>query len=96
MPDRIGRVLSDVLKDAAARHQPIHQLQAQWVRVVGRRLAAHTKPGSLRRQVLYVQTDDPGASFEWSLEKQALLSKIRVAAGCEVTDVVVRPGVVAG
>jgi len=91
-PKPIGALIPHVLSQTAKQHQGIHRIQRRWNRLVGREVAAHTRPVSLRRGRLYVQTDEPGASFAISLEKPRLLKLLQTTAGCKIEEVIVRPG----
>ncbi len=93
MPKPIRELIPNVIRQAAERQRAIEQLQRRWARVVGKDLAGHTKPVRMSRGTLYVQTDEPGASFVLSLEKPRLLKALKEAAGGEpIEDIVVRAG----
>ena len=53
-------VIDDVLRQTAKRQRPLFAIQRRWTRLVGKRLAAHTRPVSLRRGRLIVHADQPG------------------------------------
>ena len=87
----LGDILPQVVRQAATQRAASQDLQQRWARAVGKTLAKRTKPVSVRRGVLYVRTDEPGASYALSLEKPALLSALK-AAGLEVEDIAVLAG----
>ena len=91
-PVALGTVLPRIMDQAAQHHRAIHQIQRRWASLVGRSLAAHTRPVSLRRGTLYVRTDEPGASFLVSLEKPKLLRRLSEAVGQQVDEIVVTAG----
>ena len=92
MAERIGVLLPAVLKQAQQRHSALFTIQNAWGRLVGKPLAAHTRPVSLRHGRLVVYADHPGDSFVLSREKPALLERLIAATGTTVEDLVVRPG----
>lgn len=87
---RIGSLLPSVLRQAQERHSALYAVQAIWPRLVGKVLAAHTKPVSLRKGRLIVQADRPGDSFLLSYRRPQLLK--RLAANAPVDELVLRPG----
>lgn len=76
-PTAIGALLPKVLRKAGDTHLAIQALRRAWTRVVGKELAAHTKPARLRAGRLYIYTDAPGASFILSLETPRLLERMQ-------------------
>ncbi len=91
----LGDILPQVLQHAQTTRAAAQALQRHWERAVGRTLAKRTRPVSLRRGVLYVRTDEPGASFALSLEKPALVRALK-KAGLEVEEIAVLAGEVPG
>lgn len=87
-------VLPSVLKHAQARSQPLQAVQARWPALVGPSLARHTKPVSLRRQVLTIQSDQPGASYTLNLLRPRLLAALGRTAAGRITELVIRAGTV--
>lgn len=92
MPRPIGELIPKIVQQAATAHQTIQQLQQDWRRLVSKELAAHTRPASLRRKTLCVYTDEPGASFLLSMEKDALLVKLNQQTRGQVEAIIIRPG----
>ena len=92
MPQAIGELIPKILRQATHAHQTIQQIQRRWPGVVGKTLAAHTKPVSLRQGKLYVHADEPGASFALSLKKAKLLEPLQAISGRRIEDIVIRAG----
>jgi len=88
--ERIGALLPSVLREAQQRHSALYAVQEIWPKLVGKELAAHTKPVSLRKGRLTVQVDRPGDSFLLNYQRPQLLK--RLAAKAPVEELVVRPG----
>ena len=93
----IAQLLPGVVRKATQKQRESEGIRRRWSKLVGKELARHTKPSGVRGGKLYVQTDEPGASFLLSLDKPRLLAKMqpprrtkRDAKGIE--DIVVRPG----
>ena len=95
-PQRIGAVLPAVLTRTQERHGALFAIQRKWSRLVGRALAAHTKPISLRRGRLVVSAARPGDSFMLSYQRAELLERLRGAATGGVEEIVIRPGEAGG
>ncbi|MFZ0634599.1 MAG: DUF721 domain-containing protein [Candidatus Acidiferrales bacterium] len=51
---RLGEILAPALRRTAARQSPFKWLAGTWPAIVGRRLAAHTRPSKLAEGVLDV------------------------------------------
>ena len=92
MAKPIRDLIPQVLQQAAAKHQALSSVRAAWPRLVGASLAQHARPTSLRKSVLYVQTDEPGASFLLARQQPRLLAQLRAATGQAIEEIVVRPG----
>lgn len=88
----IRTVLASVLQHAQAQHAPLEQIQRQWRALVGRVLAAHTRPVSLRRGRLVVHADHPGDSFMLSYQRVTLLQHLQTMSNARVEEIVIRPG----
>jgi len=91
MAKSIGELIPNIVRQAATKHNTIQRLQRAWPRLVGKALAAHTRPGRLRRKTLYVYTDEPGASFLLNLENPRLLEKVQTRTGYDIEEIVIRP-----
>ena len=91
-PQPIGPVIQDVLRRVGTQHEALAAIQRDWRRLVGRPLAAHTRPVSLRRGQLVVHVARPGESFALSYQRAQLLERLRAVTQGRVEEVVVRPG----
>lgn len=92
MAHRIGAVVSEVLRHARRRAGPLMAIRRQWGVIVGRRLAAHTKPMSLRSGRLIVHVDRPGDGFTLSYQRAELLERLQALTNERVDELIIRPG----
>ena len=90
-PERLDALIPGVIRQMSERHGALFEIQRDWPRLVGRRLAAHTRPASLRRGVLTVQTDRPGDSFAMSYRKPEALARLEAALPGKVHEILTRP-----
>lgn len=90
--EKIDAVLPAVLQQAKQRRSNLMAIQARWKKLVGRNLAAHTKPVSLRRGRLIVLADGPGESFTLSYQRIRLVERLQRVSEGRVEEIVVRPG----
>ncbi len=67
-PASLGAILSHVLQQAGTQHDRLHQIQTAWGQMVGAELAQHSRPMTIRRDILYVHSDEPGTSYLLSLK----------------------------
>lgn len=90
----IGALLPDALRKAEQRARPLQTIQRRWGRLVGRALADHTAPVSLRRGRLVVLAEQPGDGFALSYQRTQVLERLQHARGCRglVQEIVIRPG----
>ena len=89
---QIGSLIPEVLKQVEHRHGALFLVQEGWGKLVGKRLAAHTKPVSLRRGTLIVHVDRPGDSYVLSYQRAHLLEQLRIRTNGKVEEIVVRAG----
>jgi len=92
MPKAIGELIPTVIQQATHKHRAIHELQRKWPRIVGKELARHTRPVSLRKGTLCVHADDPGANFALSLEKPKAIERLNASGGLQIEEMVIRAG----
>jgi predicted nucleic acid-binding Zn ribbon protein len=92
-PQPIDAVIAGVLRSAKEKHAALSAIRRQWPSLVGKGLAAHTRPVSLRRGRLIVEADRPGDGFALRYRQPQLLERLR-GAGREraVEEIVIRPG----
>ena len=91
----IGAVVSAFLQHTKQQHSALFTIQRTWRRLVGKELAAHTKPVSLKRGCLIVHVDRPGDGFALSYQRTKLLEQLQTIAKGRVEELVIRPGDVA-
>lgn len=89
---RIGALIPAVLQHAAREHKPLFTIQRGWSRLVGKALAAHSRPVSLRRGRLVVHVDQPGDSFVLKYARPRLLRQLQARTEGRVEEIVVRAG----
>ena len=87
----IGSVVSKVLRRMRPKG-PLVMIQRDWSGLVGRELAAHSKPVSLRRGRLIVHVNRPGESFTLNYRRPQLLARLQKAAKTRVEELVIRAG----
>ena len=90
--ERIGAVIPTVLRGLERQQVPLQTVQQEWARLAGKRLAAHTRPVSLRRGRLVIHVERPGDGFALSYAKPDLLERLRSATQGKVAEIVIRPG----
>ena len=88
----IGAVVSDFLQRTKRQHDALFAIQRRWGRLVGKELAAHTRPASLRRGRLVVHVDRPGDGFALNYQRMTLLGQLQTIARGRVEELVIRPG----
>ena len=88
----IKAILPAILRHAQRRYEVLQTIRRRWTRLVGKQLAAHSKPVSLRRGRLVVHVDQPGDSFLLSYQRERLLEQLRTATRGTVEELVIRPG----
>jgi hypothetical protein len=91
-PQRIDRLLPGVLKRTREHSTTLRTIQRGWGALVGKDLAAHTKPAGLRRGRLLVLVESPGDSFTLSYKRSQILQRLRRRTEGRVDDLVVRVG----
>lgn len=90
--ERIDAVIPAVLRQLEHQQSALGATQQEWARLVGKRLAAHTKPVSLRGGRLVVHVERPGDGFALSYARPELLERLRSLAQGKVEEIVIRPG----
>ena len=91
-PSAISSVLPEVLRQAQQRYGMLHRVQQCWGQLVGKLLAAHTAPVSLRRGQLVVHVDRPGDGFTLSFRRRQLVEQLRARTDGAVEELVIRAG----
>ena len=90
----IDAVLRGVLGKAQRQHGALMEIQQAWPAIVGRELARHTRPVSVRRGRLTVNAEQPGDSFALNYQRAEALNRVRELTHGAVTELVIRPGAV--
>lgn len=88
----IGALIPAVLRRVEQQHGTLFAVQRGWRRIVGGRLAAHTKPVGLRRGRLVVAVEGPGEGFLLDYQRPLLLERLKTATKGKVEDIIIRPG----
>ena len=88
----LGKLIPEVIQRLQEQHKPAQVLQEQWPRLVGRKLAAHSRPISLRKGRLTVIVDQPGEGFALNYQRVELLRRAQALLGEPVQELVLRPG----
>ena len=89
---RINALIAGVMQSAAQEHGPLFAIQRAWPRLVGKALAAHTKPVSLRRGRLLIYVEQPGDNFTLSYARPTLLGRLHTMTQGRVEEIVIRAG----
>ena len=88
----VGALIHEMLQRAAREHRPLFAIQRRWPRLVGKQLAAHTRPVSLRRGRLVVHADRPGDNFALNYARPKLLKQLQASSSGSVEEIVIRAG----
>jgi hypothetical protein len=88
-PQAIGRIMSRLFaRTGYDREQASESLAAAWVAAVPAPLAAHCRPGRVRRGVLEVFVSHSAISQEFSFHKAGVLERLKVALpSAAITDI---------
>ena len=91
-PESLAALLPHVLKRVEEHHAGLAEVRRVWSGLVGRPLARHTHPVSLRHGRLVVSAERPGDSFLLSYKRPQLLEQLRKITDGRVEELIVRPG----
>lgn len=88
-PQAIGRIMSRLFaRTGYDREQASESLTAAWIAAVPEPLAAHCRPGRVRRGVLEVFVSHSAISQEFSFHKLAVLERLKAALpSAAITDI---------
>lgn len=88
-PQAIGRIMSRLFaRTGYDREQASDSLAAAWQAAVPEPLAAHCRPGRVRRGVLEVFVSHSAISQEFSFHKSAVLDRLKAAIpSAAITDI---------
>ena len=88
----IGAVVHGVLQEAHRRHGALFTVQRNWRKLVGKELAAHTKPVGLRSRRLIIHADRPGDNFALTYQRSRLLERVQRLTQGKIDELMVRAG----
>ena len=88
----VGALIPEMMRRTAKEHRPLFAIQRRWPRLVGKQLAAHTRPVSLRRGRLVVHADRPGDSFALNYARPKLLKHLQGTKQGGVEEIIIRAG----
>ena len=74
----LERILGSIQEQSRWQEQPFQLVLKCWAEVVGAGVAAHTRPQSIQRQVLWVATSSGVWAQELSFGRQRILTKLNV------------------
>jgi len=88
-PQAIGRIMSRLFaRTGYDREQASESLAAAWTAAVPEPLAAHCRPGRVRRGVLEVFVSHSAISQEFSFHKAAVIERLKAALpSAAITDI---------
>jgi predicted nucleic acid-binding Zn ribbon protein len=83
----INDILSVLEQQAQWREQPLQKLLPIWAEVVGSKVAAHTRPLSIQRQVLWVATSSAAWSQNLTFGRQTIIVKLNQKLPQPLSDI---------
>lgn len=88
-PQTVGTGVERVLKHLnAPKAGVVESVFADWERLVGDVIAAHTRPQRITKGVLYLEVDDPAWASEMEWMSEDLLERIsEMANTIEITEI---------
>lgn len=90
--EALAEILPAILEAQQKAHRPIAMIQDAWPKLVGERVAAHSKPVSLRQGCLIVHVDQPGDSYMLSFQRSQLLKRLKEMSESTVDEIIFRAG----
>lgn len=91
-PKHITALLPEVLRQVGRQHAELETIRHRWKQLVGRELAAHCFPVSVRRKHLVIAVPQPGDRFTLEYRKERLKEQLEKLTQGKVTGVILRPG----
>ncbi|MFB2771212.1 DUF721 domain-containing protein [Pelatocladus sp. BLCC-F211] len=83
----VNDILSVLQLETKLQEQPFQRLLKCWSQVVGTAVAAHTRPLSIQRNVLWVATSSAAWAQNLTFERQRLLIKLNAVLPTPLVDI---------
>lgn len=83
----LDRILGALQEQSGWQEQPFQRLLKYWPEAVGAVVAAHTRPVSIQRAVLWVATSSAAWAQTLTFERQRLLKKLNGALPTPLVDI---------
>jgi predicted nucleic acid-binding Zn ribbon protein len=83
----LNDILGALQTQAKLQEQPFQKLLACWTEVVGAKIAAHTRPLSVQRDVLRVATSSAAWAQNLTFERQRLLRELNAKLPSPLVDI---------
>ncbi len=83
----VNDILSVLQLETKLQEQPFQRLLKCWSEVVGTAVAAHTRPLSIQRNVLWVATSSAAWAQNLTFERQRLLMKLNAVLPTPLVDI---------
>lgn len=88
----IGSVLAGVLREAEKQHGALQHIQQRWRHWVGKGVAEHARPVSMRGKRLVIHVDRPAHNFTLKYRREELLERVKAETKGKVQELVIRAG----
>ena len=92
MPHAISDVLRQVIKQTEKKQSVLFSVQRKWKTLVGKPLAAHTRPASISQQRLIVLVERSGDGFILNYQRGRLLKRLARLTEGKVEELIIRVG----
>lgn len=89
---KIDHIIAGLLADTAKTQSPLLPLQEKWAELVGKRLAAYSRPVRIFKGKLFIHVEHPADSYELSFRRRQLESRIKAETQGVVSELVFRTG----
>ena len=83
----LEHILGSLKEESGWQDQPFHRLLNYWPEAVGTVVAAHTRPTSIQREVLWVATSSAVWAQELSFGRQRILAKLNAYLPSPLLDI---------
>jgi len=93
--EHLRRTVAQVVAEISRQQSsPKKRLTEGWDVLAGERAARHSRPTALRRGVISVRVDGSSWLYKMTMDKEALLQKIRREISPEIKDISFRIGTI--